>query len=190
MHGKPVLEAVRPSGVLRHVTADRAHHLAGRVRRVEQTERRGRLAHRQVRDARLDDRPPAHRVDLDDLAHPRHHDEDPVLARQSATRKSSAAAACHERHVVPHAFPDDRGGLLRCAGQNDEGREGAVGSEAVTLVGTQLNGVRDDIAGPADGSYPWYQCLDRLSQRCHLPVALWSGQSFCTIVFLFLAAVH
>jgi hypothetical protein len=171
MHREPVLKAVRPAGVLGDVTAHRADHLTRRVRRVEQPERRRRLAHRQVRDARLDDGPPAHRVDLQDLPHPGHHDEDPVLARQRAARKPGAAAAGHEGHAVPYAFPDHGGGFLRRAGQNHEGRKSPVRGEAVALVSAQLKRIRDDVAGSAGGNHVRYQLLDRLGHTVPPPVA-------------------
>ena len=112
VHGEAVLEAVRAAGVLRHVAADRADHLAGRVRGVEQAVRRRRLAHGQIGHARLDDRPAAGRVDRDDPPHLRHDDQHAVSARQRPAGQPGARAAGHERHARPGARGDDRGDLL------------------------------------------------------------------------------
>ena len=63
---KPFFEAVRATGVLGDVAADRADLLARRVGRVEETLVRDGARDVEVRDARLDDDALAREVDLED----------------------------------------------------------------------------------------------------------------------------
>ena len=51
--GHAVFQAVNPSGIFRHVAADRAGNLRGRVRRVIKSGIRNGVADRQVRYTRL-----------------------------------------------------------------------------------------------------------------------------------------
>ena len=160
VHGEPVLQAVRPAGVLRHVAADRADHLAGRVGRVEQAERRRGLAHRQVGHAGLHHGAPAHRVDLDDGTHPGHHDQHAVPVRQRAAGQAGAAAAGHERHPRPGALGHDRGHLGRRTGQHHQRGHAPVRGQPVALVGAQLQRISDDVARAADVPHPGHQRLN------------------------------
>ena len=164
VHGEPVLQAVRPAGVLRHVAADRAHHLAGRVGRVEQAERRRGLAHRQVRHAGLHHRAPAHRVDLDNGTHPGHHDQHAALVRQRPAGQAGAAAAGHERHPGPRAFGHHRGHLGGRTWQHHQRGYAPVRGEPVALIRAQVQRIGDDVARAADVPHPGHQSLDG---RCH-----------------------
>ncbi len=161
MHGEAVLEAVRAAGVLRHVAAHRADHLAGRVRGVEVAVRPGRGADRQVRDARFHDGPLADRVDRDDPAHPRGHDQHAVGPRQGAAGQAGARPPGHERHPGPGALRDHRRDLLRRLGQHDQAGSGAVRGEPVAFVGAQLSRIRHHAARPADLRHPGHHRLDR-----------------------------
>jgi len=145
--GEPVLEAVRAAGVLRDVAADRAHLLAGRVGRVVEAVRRGRLRDREVGDARLDDRPPVDRVDLQDLVEPGHADHHAVGDRQRAAGEPGARPARDERHLPLVAHPHGRGHLLGVAGEQHQIRHDAVAREPVALVGPALHGVGDHVRG-------------------------------------------
>jgi len=160
VHGEPVLEAVRAAGVLRHVAAHRADHLAGRVRGVEQAERRRRLAHGQVGHARLDHGPPAHRVDLEHRTHPRHHDQHAVLVRQGPAGQPGAAAPGHERHARRSARSHHRRHLAGRRGQHHKRGHAPVRGEPVALVGAQLQRIGDDVARAADLAHPRYQSPD------------------------------
>jgi hypothetical protein len=73
---------VRTAGVLRHVAADRADLLAGRVGGVVVAVGGRRPGHLEVDHAGLQDGPLVGRVDLDDRPHPGQHDEDAVGVRQ------------------------------------------------------------------------------------------------------------
>ena len=145
--GEPVLEAVRAAGVLRDVAADRAHLLAGRVGRVVQPVRRRRLRDRQVGDARLDDRPPVDRVDLQDLREARQADHHAVGDRQRAAGEPGARPARDERHLVLVAHPHRRRDLLGVAGEQHQVRDDAVAGEPVALVGAALHRVGDHVRG-------------------------------------------
>jgi hypothetical protein len=154
VHGEPVLEAVRPARVLRHVAAHRADHLAGRVRRVEQAERRRGLAHRQVGHARLHHGAPADRIDVQHRTHPGHHDQDAALVRQRPAGQAGAAAAGHERHPRSRAFGHHRRHLAGRAWQHYQGRHAPVRGQPVALVRAQLERIGDDVARAANVPHP------------------------------------
>ncbi len=105
--GETVLEAVRAARVLGDVAADRADLLARRVGRVVEAVWRHGLGHREIRDPRLDDHPPALEIDLDDPVHPGERDDDSVRVRHGPAREAGTRAAGHERHAVIVAGADD-----------------------------------------------------------------------------------
>src|SRR5580693_2301021 len=160
MHGEAVFEAVRPTGVLRHVAADRADHLAGRVGRVEEPERLSGLAHGQVGDAGLDDGPPALLVDRDDAAHLGGDDQDAVGPGERPAGQAGARAPGHERDLRPGADGDDGGDLLGRGRQHHEAGGAPVRGEPVTLVRGQLGRIGQHTTASADLGHPRDQCVD------------------------------
>ena len=93
-----VLQAVRAAGVLRNVTADAAGHLARRIRRVVQTERRGRLRDVEVHDTGLHDRDAILDIDRQDPVHPLHLDDDPAFGRHGAAAEACPGTAWQKRN--------------------------------------------------------------------------------------------
>jgi hypothetical protein len=144
VRGEPVLEAVRAAGVLRDVAADRAHLLAAGVGREVQPVRRGRCGDVQVGHARLDDRPPVDRVDLEHPLQPRDADDDPVRHGQRPAREAGAGPARHERHPVFRAHPYGRRHLRGIAGEQHQFGNDAVSGQPVALVRAAPHRVRDD----------------------------------------------
>ncbi|MCY1299468.1 hypothetical protein D9M70_489960 [compost metagenome] len=132
------------AGVLRHVAADRTGDLRGRVGGVVQAVGRRRLGDGQVAHARLDAGKAAGGVHLDDPVEARHHQQDAFLQRQGAAGQAGAGAARHHRHLAGMAQPEQRLDLLDALGQHHQQRHGAVGGEAVALVGFQVFGTVED----------------------------------------------
>ena len=95
VHGEAVLETVEPARVLRHVAADAARDLRGRVRCVVEAERRHVLRDGEVAHPGLDPRRAADGVDLQDPVELRETQQHPVGERQRASgqpRRSSKAS--------------------------------------------------------------------------------------------------
>ena len=82
--GHAVFEAVHAAGILRHVAADGAGDLRGRIRRVVEAGLLDRLGHRQVGHAGLDHGDAVGEVDLADAIELRHAEQHAVLQRQRA----------------------------------------------------------------------------------------------------------
>ena len=127
--GDSVLQAVRPARVLRDVAADRARGLGRRVRGVVEALTCRRGGELRVDDARLEDRAPVGRVDLEDAVHPRgpdHHGAvqwhgPPGKPRPRPARHDREAEAGHLRDASPEllggARKDDRAGPVPVCGE-------------------------------------------------------------------------
>ena len=145
--GEPVLEAVRAAGVLRDVAADRAHLLAGRVGRVVEPVRRGRLViARLVTPGSTTARRSTGSTSRTRLSRAR------LITTPSATgsappERPGARPARDERHLVLVAHPHGRGHLLGVAGEQHQLRHDAVAGEPVALVGAALHRVGDHVRG-------------------------------------------
>ena len=138
-----VLEAVGAARVLRHVAADRADLLAGRIGCVEVAVRRDGPGHVEVRHARLHDDALALDVDLENPAHPGDRDDDPVRHGERTAGEAGARAAGDERHPVACAEPEDGLHVVRRAREHDAGGLGTPAGEAVAVVGREPLGLRD-----------------------------------------------
>ena len=147
MRREAVLQAVRASGILGDVPADRAHLLARRIGRVEEAFACDGARDVEVRDARLDDDPLAVEVDLQDPVHPRERDDYPARHRRRSTGQAGAGAAGDEGHALARACPKHGLDVLRRAGQDDELRHRAMSGQAVALVDAELLGLGDDVLG-------------------------------------------
>jgi hypothetical protein len=133
----PVLEAVGAARVLRHVAADRARALAGRIGRVVQSERRHGARQRDVHDPRLDHRQPVLRIDRQDARQPV-EPEDHDAVGERATREPGARAAGDERGVVRGERADDRDQLVARPGKDGQRRSPMIAGEPVRIVHAQL----------------------------------------------------
>ena len=98
--GDPLGQAVRSTGVVGHVAADRARLLAARIRGEVQPVLGNGPREVEVEDARLDPRPARRRVDGEDAVHLRRRDHDGPLRRHGAAGEPGPRAAGDERHAV------------------------------------------------------------------------------------------
>jgi hypothetical protein len=136
--GQAVFQAVHAAGILRHVAANRAGDLRGRVGGVVETVGLDRVGDAEVGHAGLGDDAAVVIVDLEDpveLGEPQQH---PVGERQRAPRQRRAAAARHHRHARLVAILQDPADLLGGFRQHHDQRHLAIGGEPVALVGAQL----------------------------------------------------
>ena len=140
-----VLEAVRAAGVLRDVAADGADLLARRVGGVEVALGGDGAGHVEVRDARLDDHALALEVDLEDPAHPRDGDDDPVRDGKRAAGEARPGAARDEGDAVARAQPKHRLHLLGRARKHDARGLRAPAREPVAVVGREVLGGREHV---------------------------------------------
>ena len=134
--GQAVFQAVHPAGVLRHIAADGAGDLAGRIGRVVEAVAFHRLGDREVGDARLHHGDAVVVVDLEDAVELRHAEQDAVGQRQRAARQRGAGAARHDLHFVGAAVGEDlpRPGRWSPAARTSM-RRLAIGGQAVGFVG-------------------------------------------------------
>ncbi len=95
--GRAVAGGARAAGVLRDVAADRAGTARGRVRRIEEACRLGRILQRLRHDARLDDREEIVPVELEDPVHGAEVERDAALGRQRSARKAGPGALGRHR---------------------------------------------------------------------------------------------
>ncbi len=132
-----VLEAVRPAGVLGHVSADGAGSFARGVRRVEQSVGRDVLIQPEIHHSGLDLRAPVLDVQGDDLLQPVQPDHDDVVG-QSTARQTRAGPTRHEREfgIGEHSY--DRYRLVARAGENRHPGLPSISRKAVRIVDQQL----------------------------------------------------
>ncbi|MND97322.1 hypothetical protein D3C80_896400 [compost metagenome] len=138
MHGQAVLQAVHAAGVLRHVAADGAGDLRGRVRRVIEVEGRRRLGNRQVAHAGLDAGEAPGGADFEDAVEARHHQQDALFQRQGAAGETCAGASGHYWNPEFMAGLQELLDLLDALRQHHQHGRGAVGGEAVAFVGLEV----------------------------------------------------
>ena len=98
-----VLQAMHATGILGDVAADRARDLRRRIGRVIQAVRRRCLRDREVRDAGLDARDAAARIDFENPIEPRQHEQQPARDGQRAAGEPGAGAARHDGNGIPPA---------------------------------------------------------------------------------------
>ena len=108
-----ILEAVRSTRVLRHISAQRARALRRRVGRVIQSVRLGRFREVCVDHARLQSSEPVVGVDLQDPVHARHTDDYAVLGRESTSGESRAGTSRNDLDTFRVQHLDDAGDLVR-----------------------------------------------------------------------------
>ena len=132
--GQAVFQAVHAAGVFRHVAADGAGDLAGRVRRVVEALRLHRLRDGEIGDAGLDDGAAIGNVDLQDLLEFAEAEQNAVGQRQGAAGERGAGAAGDDLDVRSVAITQNFDDLFRGLRQHDDHRQRAIGGERVGLV--------------------------------------------------------
>ena len=123
------------AGILRHIAADRAGDLRGRIGRVIKAAMLDRPGDREIGDAGLDDREAVVEIDLLDAVEFHHREENAVLERQGAARERGSGAARHDLHIVFVAIGEHLLDLRDGLRQDDDHGQGAVGGQAVALIG-------------------------------------------------------
>ena len=152
--GDAVFKAVGAAGVHVDVAADHAGELAGWVGRVEEAVGGDRVGDADIGDAGLHGGAAVGVIDVEDLVHPHHADDDRVLQRQGAAGERGAGAAGDDAHAVAVAEAQDGGDLFGGFGQDDGERQLAVGGEAVGLVGFEAERLADEAASGEQGGRP------------------------------------
>jgi hypothetical protein len=119
--GEAVLEAVGATGVLSKVAADRTDLLARRVGSEVVPVRLRGLRQLEIDDARFDDGALVVEVDLEDVAHLRHHDQDAVGVRQGPSGEAGSRAPGDEGYASGRAGLHDGGHLFGGFRQDHQG---------------------------------------------------------------------
>ena len=133
-----VFQAMHAAGILRHVAADGAGDLRGRVRRIIEAGVRHRVAHGEIGDAGLHHRDAVVVVDLADAVELRHAEQHAVGQRQRAAGQRGAGAARHHLDAIVVAVAQHRGDLCGGLRQHHHHRQRLVGGEPVGFVGPHL----------------------------------------------------
>jgi len=136
--GEPVFQAVHAAGILRHVAADGAGDLRGRVGRVVEPLPFHGVGDAEIGDARLRHHAAVGIVDLEDAAEAAHDQQHGVLQRQRAARQRGAGAARHDADAALVAIFEDAGNLGHGLRQHHHQGNLAVGGEAVGLEGAHF----------------------------------------------------
>ena len=136
--GHAVFEAVHAAGILRHVAADGAGDLRGRIGRVVEAGVLDRLRDREIGHARLDHRDAVGEVDLADAVELGHAEQHAVHERQRAAGERGAGPARHHLDALRMAEREHAAHLLRGLRQHHDHGELAIGGQAIGLVGAHL----------------------------------------------------
>ena len=151
VHGESVFQAMHAARVFRHVAADAAGDLRGRVGRVIQRVRRRRFRDGQVAHARLHHGRARIRIEAHDAVQARRRQHHAIGDRQGAAGQARAGAARHDRHVQRAADAEDGDDLFLRVGQSDHHRQLAIGGQAVAFVGARILGIGQHAAGRQHG---------------------------------------
>ena len=138
VHGEPVLQAVQPARVLRHVAADGARDLRGGIRRVVEPEMGDRLRDREVAHPGLHPGAAVQGIDLEDAVELREAEQHAVGEGEGAAGEPGPGAASDDRDALARAERENRLDLLGGVGQHHHHRDLAVRGESVALVGAEL----------------------------------------------------
>ncbi len=136
--GHAVLEAMHAAGVLRHVAADGAGDLGGRIGRVVEAHVLDRLRHREIGDAGLDHRHAVGEIELADALELAHSEQDAVGERERTAGERGASPARHHLDAFGMAVGEHATHLLRRFRKHDHHRKLAVGGQPVRFVGAHL----------------------------------------------------
>ena len=133
--GKAVLQAVSTAGVLRDVAANRAHDLAGWVRREVEVILPHGSGDAGVGDPRLHDRALIVDIHAQDAPHARQADDDAMCDRECSPRQAGAGATGNEGDALTGTHPHHGGDLFSRGGQHDQGRHYPEPGQTIALVG-------------------------------------------------------
>src|SRR5260370_39686331 len=97
---KSVLQAMRSTRIFRHVSADAADRLRGRIRSVKILLRRDASGDVEIDDPGFDDHAGVWKINLKDAIHPRQANDNPAFNRHGPASEARAGTAHHERDSV------------------------------------------------------------------------------------------
>ncbi len=149
-----IFQRVRTAGVRRHVPADRARSLAGRVRCVVKTRARQMPREMHIHDARFHDGVPISQVDFENLVHPRESNHHATTNWQASAGQTRAGSTRDERYIVFVARLDDFHDLLARRRKDHNIRSFLLDDVAITFVDQQFRRIveqtvfADDVAEP------------------------------------------
>ena len=132
-----VSQSVRAAGVFRHVPADRAGLLTGRVGRVVVAFSLDCGGDVEVDDAGLNDGIFVFEVDFENLVHPREGDHQTTLGRDRPAAQPRAGAAADQRQAVFPGDFDDVDDILG-RGREDDALGSTLFNAAVELIEQQV----------------------------------------------------
>ena len=165
VHGEAVLEAVRATGILRDVAADRADLLAGRIRRVVEVVAGDGLRDRGVEDPGLNDRALALRIDVDHAVQLGGDDQRTGDDRQRAAGQPGAGSAGDKRDAGVPARPYTGLNFARIGWQQHHPGCGPVGGQTVAFIRAQRRGVRDHGCRPSSARNRAVSCSSAVVMR-------------------------
>ena len=138
VRGQSVFEAVHPAGILRHIAADGAGDLRGRVGRVVEAAMGNRLGDREIGHARLHHGDPVGEIDLADAVEPRHPEQHAVTQRQGPAGQRGAGPAGNHLDPVGMAIAEHARHLVDGSRQHHHHGKLAIGGETVGFIGPHL----------------------------------------------------
>ena len=125
--GDPVFEAMHAAGIFRHIAADGAGDLRGRVGRIVEAGGLDRLRDRQIGHAGLRHHHAVLQVDLADAVELGHAEQNAVGGRQRAAGQRRAGAARHHVDALRMAIFQHPAHLIDGVGQHHHHGQLAVG---------------------------------------------------------------
>ena len=136
--GHAVFQAMHATGILRHVAADGAGNLRGRIRRVIKSRMRNRVADRKIGDTRLRHHDAVVKIDVADAVELGHAEQHAVRERKRAAGQRGAGPAWHHLDAFVVAIAQHLGDLLGGLRKHDNHRQLAIGGEPVAFVWSQF----------------------------------------------------
>ena len=164
--GHAVFEAVHAARVLRHIAADCAGDLRGRIGGIVEAGMLDRLRDGEIGHARLDHRDAVGEVDLANAVELGHPEENAVGQRQRAAGKRGAGPARHHLDAFRVAECEHAADLLRRLRQDDHHGELSIGGEPIGLVGAHLTLGRDHPLPGDDGPERFDDALASGEHHC------------------------
>jgi hypothetical protein len=154
--GQTVFEAMHPAGILRHVAADGACNLAGRIGRIIEPVGLHGMGNGKIGDPGLRSDAPVCIVDVEDPVELAETEGNAVFERQSASGQRCPRPTRHDLYAFAVTVFQNIGYLPHVFGQHDDHRKLAVGRQPVAFIRAKLFLFGDDAFARDDPA----QCLD------------------------------
>ncbi len=147
--GESIFQAVRASRIFRHVSADAANRLRGRIRRIKIFLRRDAAGHIQINHAGFHRHARVRKIHLQNLVHARQANHDSVFHRQRAPAQSRPGAARDKWKFFAVTHADNFLHLFGGIWQQHRARQHAKICQPVALIGVEFF-ARSDQAARSD----------------------------------------